>query len=505
MTPTWTLVICLLGAILQQFMPRTEPKFARATALLTAFLSLAAAFSGVVNGMDPGVFTTLTRAPWVPGLGIEFHLAADGITHCMLVLTGIAAVAGVLFSWNVEHRVRDFFSLYFLLLTGCFGVFLSADLFLLFVFYELAIVPKYLLIAHWGSKNREHGAMKLALYSFVGSALVFAGILACAWASGVGSFSLQELGKHAFPPDFQRWVFPLLFVGFAVLAGMFPFHTWAPTGHSAAPTAASMLLAGVVMKLGAYGALRAGVALMPQGAAMWQMPLGMLAAIGIVHGAWVALTQRDIKYIIGYSSVSHMGFALLGLLSLSSAGLSGAVLQMFSHGIIGGLLFAIAGRMIYDRTHTRELAELEGLNLQKLMPFAAVSFVLAGFASMGMPGFSGFAAEAHVLAGAWKSFPSLAILSGVGIVLGAAFTLRVVHRTFYAAGAGEVEPSPASTKEKQAHGEALVISIPERLGAMGLIAVALAVGLWPRLLLDWIVPALESPLFENLRKSGGLQ
>jgi NADH-quinone oxidoreductase subunit M len=381
----------------------------------------------------------------------------------------------------------------------------------LFVFYELAIVPKYFLIAIWGSTNREYGAMKLALYSFVGSAMVLIGLLAAYVLAGANTFNLIELAKFPFPREFQMWAFPLVFTGFAVLAGMWPFHTWAPTGHSAAPTAASMLLAGVIMKLGAYGCLRVAMVLFPQGLGDWANPVlgftswrdvfGLLAVIGIVYGAMVALVQKDFKFVIGYSSVSHMGFVLLGLMTLSTIGLSGAVLQMFSHGIIAGLLFAVVGRMVYDRTHTRVLDELEVMRLSKAMPFAAVTFVVAGLASMGMPGFSGFVAEFQVLVGAWKAWPTFAVLAGVGILIGVAYTLRVVGKAFYSDATERAEQSSHSGG-KGRH-DLDPISTPERLGAALLIATTLVIGLYPRLLLDMIVPALNSPLMSNLLKGGG--
>jgi NADH-quinone oxidoreductase subunit M len=279
---------------------------------------------------------------------------------------------------------------------------------------------------------------------------------------------------------------------------MWPFHTWAPTGHVAAPTAASMLLAGVVMKLGAYGCLRVAMTLFPAGMEAWKMWIAALAVIGIVYGAMVALVQKDFKFVIGYSSVSHMGFVMLGLATLNTIGLTGAVLQMFSHGIIAGLLFAVVGRMVYARTHSRDLAVLEGMNLAKAMPFAAVTFVIAGAASMGLPGFSGFVAELQVLIGAWKAFPTLAVISGVGILVGVAYTLRAMQRAFF----GEVDETNATHTTDGDHYEHEPISVPERLGAVMMIGVALLVGLYPRILLDVIVPSFDSPLFDWLRKGG---
>jgi NADH-quinone oxidoreductase subunit M len=320
---------------------------------------------------------------------------------------------------------------------------------------------------------------------------VLIGLIAAYVVSGSRTFDLLELAKFPFPPAFQNWAFVLVFVGFAVLAGLWPFHTWAPTGHVAAPTAASMLLAGVVMKLGAYGALRVAMTLFPDGLRFWQNEIALLAVIGIVYGATVALVQRDLKFVIGYSSVSHMGFVLLGLMTLTQIGLSGAVLQMFSHGIVAGLLFAVVGRMIYDRTHTRELSELQPMNLSVLAPFAAVTFVLAGAASMGLPGFSGFIAELQVLVGAWAVFPRLTVLAGAGILVGIAFMVRVWIKALF-----------AENDAKSAALQIEPISIPERTGAFLLLGTTVLIGLWPGLLLDLITPTLHSPLFQPLWKGG---
>src|SRR5204863_6898324 len=235
--------------------------------------------------------------------------------------------------------------------------------------YELVIVPKYFLIAIWGSTNKEYGAMKLTLYSFLGGALVFLGI-AATYATA-GSLDLQQLALYKFSLPFQTWAFPVMFLGFAILAGIWPLHTWAPTGHVAAPTAGSMLLAGIVMKLGAYAALRVAMNLFPDGFQIWSKWIALLGVIGIVYAAAVALRQRDLKFVIGYSSVSHMGFVLLGLATANVLGVSGAVLQMFSHGVIAALLFAVAGRMIYRRTHTRDLDALSEMGLGRALPFAA--------------------------------------------------------------------------------------------------------------------------------------
>ncbi|MBI5383668.1 MAG: NADH-quinone oxidoreductase subunit M [Verrucomicrobia bacterium] len=486
----WTMYISFLGVALL-LLPAASKALARWVALLTAVAGLSCAVAGAVAFQPDGGIVTLMDVSWIPALGIRFHLAADGISVTLVLLTGLAAVAGVLFSWNVEHRVKEFFAFYLALIGGVYGVFLSADAFLLFAFYEIAIIPKYFLIAIWGSTRKEYGAMKLALYSFVGSGLVLIGLIAAFVVSGAKSFGLVALAQFAYPASFQQWAFPLVFVGFGILAGLWPFHTWAPTGHVAAPTAASMLLAGVVMKLGAYGCLRVAMTLFPQGAREWAWVFGLLAVIGIVTGALAALAQRDFKFVIGYSSVSHMGFVLLGLMTLNATGLNGAVLQMFSHGVIAGLLFAVVGRMVYDRTHTRELPALAGLELNKALPFAAVTFVLAGFAAAGLPGFSGFVAELQVLLGAWRAFPWFVIVSGIGIVIGVAYTLRVMQQAFY--GRRLLTPAPSPSDGEERNGTQLEpISLPEKIGAGLLLACTIAIGLYPRVLMDLFEPSVEA-------------
>ncbi len=502
----WTIYISFLGVLVLMLLPKGNARAARSIALLTAIAGFVIALTGTLQLKPGSEIATVAKLNWIPSLGIDFFLAADGISLTLVLLTGIAAVAGILFSWNIEHRVKEFFAFYLALIGGVYGVFISFDLFLLFVFYELAIIPKYFLIAIWGSTRKEYGAMKLALYSFVGSAMVLIGIVAAYVVAGSKTMSLLELAKYPFPEHFQYWAFPLVFVGFAILAGLWPFHTWAPTGHVAAPTAASMLLAGVVMKLGAYGCLRVAMTLFPLGLVAWRNEIALLAVIGIVYGAMVALVQKDFKFVIGYSSVSHMGFVLLGLVTLNEIGLSGAVLQMFSHGIIASLLFAVVGRMVYDRTHTRDLAALEGMNLAKAMPFAAMTFVVASVASMGLPGFSGFVAELQVLIGAWQAFPTFAVLAGGGILIGMAYTLRVLQKAFFGDVITDVSPQQneeesAALSRAQPH-PLEPISIPERIGAVILMATTLVIGLYPRLLLDLIVSSFSSPLFEGLRKGG---
>lgn len=497
----WTIYFSFIGVAVLVLLPANDVRLARGVALGSALAGLFCALVGICrygDFVEPGLLARIVDVSWIPDLGIRYHLAADGISLTLVLLTGIAAVVGILFSWNIQHRAKEFFAFYLTLIGGVYGVFLSFDLFLLFVFYEIAIIPKYFLIAIWGSTRREYGAMKLALYSFIGSAMVLVGIIAAYVVAGARTFDLVTLAQYPFPENFQNWAFPLVFVGFAILAGLWPFHTWAPTGHVAAPTAASMLLAGVVMKLGAYGALRVGMTLFPLGLQTWRNEIALLAVIGIVYGATVALVQKDFKFVIGYSSVSHMGFVILGLMTLTQIGLSGAILQMFSHGIIAGLLFGVVGRMVYDRTHTRDLTALQPMNLSRSMPFAAVTFVVASAASMGLPGFSGFIAELQVLIGAWQAFPVFTILAGVGIVIGVAYSLRVMLKAFF------VDDDHDAVGQHGGEGHRFEsISIQERIGAAILIACTLIVGIFPRLLLDLITPSINSPLMQHLVRGGG--
>jgi NADH-quinone oxidoreductase subunit M len=496
----YTIYLTFFGAFVALLLPKGSRTAIRLVALLTAVGGFVLALVAFLQH-DAVLWKTVATLPWVPSLGISYHLAADGITLCLLLLNGTVAIAGVLFSWNIEKRVNEFFAFYLLLIGSVYGVFLSYDLFLLFVFYEIVIVPKYFLIAIWGSTRREYGAMKLAIYSFVGSAMVLVGLIAAYIVAGAHSMDLSVLAGYPYPIRFQMWAFPLVFTGFAILAGLWPFHTWAPTGHVAAPTAASMLLAGVVMKLGAYGCLRVAMTLFPLGLSSWGFHVlgfgswrdvfAVLAVIGILYGALVALVQSDFKFVIGYSSVSHMGFILLGLMTLNQIGITGAVVQMLSHGLLAGLLFGVVGRMLYERTHTRELGKLGPMDLNRTLPFAAVTFVLAGMASMGLPGFSGFVAELMILIGTWRMAPALAICVGVGIVIGVAYVWRAMQKAFFAEATMIIEPHPLPP-----------ITLSEKLGTGLLLASSLAVGLYPQMVLRLIEPALNSPLFMGLRAGG---
>jgi NADH-quinone oxidoreductase subunit M len=410
------------------------------------------------------------RVPWVESLGINYYLAVDGINLPMVLLTSLVFFTGVWTMWDLTFRVKEFFALMLLMVVGVYGVFMSLDLFFLFVWYDVSLFPMYPLIAIWGSTRKEYGALKLTLYLLAGSALVLPGILYVYFQSGLFTFDLVLIAAAGLPPGAQYLGFFLFLFGFGVLAGLWPFHTWSPVGHVAAPTAVSMIHAGVLMKLGAYGVLRVGMFLCPQGLAEWAPLLAVLATVGIVYGAFVGLAQTDLKYVIGYSSVSHMGLVSLGLATMSVGGISGAVFQMFAHGIMTALFFSSVGH-IYDRTHTKMIPELGGM--AAVMPRASFFFILAALAGIGVPCLASFWAELLVFINAYQAYPLLGIIAVAGLVISALFMLRVVQKTFY---------GPPNLRYAQAPDMRPLMVVPRAM----LAATILLFGLAPRLALDLI-------------------
>ncbi|MFN8448629.1 MAG: NADH-quinone oxidoreductase subunit M [Anaerolineae bacterium] len=465
---------------------------------------------------------------WVPSLGISYSLGVDGLSVPMVLLTGLVAVAGVLISWRIEDRTREFMAFFMFLVAGVMGVFVATDLFVIFFFYELAIFPMYLLIATWGwVQTREYAAMKLTLYILIGSVIALVGVLAMVitasnFFTGPGSqiFAAAKL-SGLLPADaqpfsfsvtqmtlaaengafnilgyagietltFAKLWFPFVFIGFAVLAGVFPFHNWSPDGHVAAPTAVSMIHAGVLMKLGAYAALRVGVQMLPAGAEVHLPWIVFLTLINVVYGAFIAFRQRDFKYVIGFSSVSHMGLVSMGFATMNITGMTGAGLQMFSHGAMTALFFGCVG-MVYDRAHTRDIPSLGGF--AKVMPWVAAAFIVGGLTSMGMPGLSGFIAEFPIFQGMWRAseqitlniaglhltnyYAVIVIIAALGIIITAAYVLRVVGQVFFGNFNRELYPEVGD------------ITVRER-------CILLLLGL-PLILLG-VYPALLAPMLES--------
>jgi len=451
--PFLAILVPFTGAVALAFFPRESHRAIRTFATSVAFLTLALTIYIVVayytaaihNGPVYG-FQMERGFLWLAEpLRISFAWGLDGISTPMVLLAGIVAATGTLVSWNIEHRPKDFFVLFLLMVSGVFGVFVTTDLFFLFFFYELAVLPMYLLIGIWGSstdfgtfiRTKEYGALKLMLYLVGGSVLVWVGILAIyvvAANAGQPTFSLAVLNDVEFSRTFQLIFFPLTALGFGVLAGLWPFHTWSPDGHVAAPTAVSMVHAGVLMKLGAYGIIRVAVSILPEGAHAWMPVLIGFGTVNVVYGAMSAMGQRDLKYVVGYSSVSHMGYVLMGIATLDPMGVSGAVLQMFSHGVMTGLFFALVGT-IYDRAHIRDIGVLEGL--AKRMGVTAAFFVVVGLTSLGLPGLSGFVAEFLVFVGIFNkvagnmAYLPVAILGITGAAITAVYILRLLAKVFF--------------------------------------------------------------------------
>ena len=435
----------LVGAGALMAIPAYRPQAIRWTASLVALaVMLLSFYTFFAYDHSEGGFQFIRTWQWLelPGFwplgeqAITLSLGIDGIAAPMILLSGIVMFSGVLVSWNIADRNKDYFILYFMLLSGVFGVFTSLDMFFLFFFYELAVLPMYLLIGVWGSstdfrtfiRTKEYSAMKLVMYLVAGSVLIWIAILAIFVEAGLGTFSILDLEEASLSGTFQRVFFPFLMVGFGVLAGLWPFHTWSPDGHVAAPTGVSMVHAGVLMKLGAFGIIRLGMQLLPQGAEDWMPVLIGLGTVNVLYGAWSAMGQRDLKYVVGYSSISHMGYVLMGIATLHPLGVSGAVLQMFSHGIMAALFFAVVG-FIYDRTHTRDIMVLEGL--AKRMGVTAAFFVVAGLTSLGLPGLSGFVAELLVFLGLFQTYPVLGVLGIIGAAVTAVYILRLLAKVFF--------------------------------------------------------------------------
>lgn len=480
-------VPCFIIALL----PSSRKEAIRWTATIFSFISLVLSLL-VYMAYDPvqGGFQFVEQLPWIPQLGISYLLGADGISLPMLVLNGFIISTGSLISWNIEKRLKEYWILLLLLTTGVYGVFVALDLFLFFVFYELAVLPMYLLIGIWGSTRKEYGAMKLTIFLMTGSAFAIIGMLGVYFGSGMRTFDMIQIANNVtFPLAFQKAFFPPLFIGFAVLAGMFPFHTWSPTGHVAAPTTVSMLHAGVLMKLGAFGCLRAAMWIMPDGAKHWLPIIAVLTIMNVVYGATIAMAQKDFKFIIGYSSVSHMGLVVMALSTGNQIGIMGAVLQMFAHGIMTGLFFAVVGRMVYERTHTRQLPELGGLF--KVMPFAAVMFILGGLSSMGMPGFAGFWAEFNIFIGVWESYPPIAVIAAISIPITAAYILRAMIQVFF----DEVS-DPSFLKMPK-------LTWQEYTAGVTLAIILIGVGVYPAILTEMIDVGV-APLVEQMHAVGGL-
>mgnify|MGYP002639509793 CR=1 FL=1 len=421
---------------------------------------------------------------WFEQFNIHFAIGVDGISVALLTLTTIIVLAGVFISWKMPDLPKEFFISLLVLATGVYGFFISIDLFTMFVFYEIAVIPMYLLIGIWGSGPKEYSAMKLTLMLMGASAVLLVGVLGIYFNSnadgGALTFNILEIAQVNIPFEAQKLFFPLTFIGFAVLGALFPFHTWSPDGHASAPTAVSMLHAGVLMKLGGYGVFRVAMFLLPEGAMHWSWFFIILAAIGVVYGAFGAIRQTDLKYINAYASVSHLGLVLFALLTLNKIAWNGAIIQSLSHGLLTAMFFALIG-MVYGRTHTRDIHKLGGL--MKVLPFIGAIYVITGLAYLGLPGFSGFVAEMNIFVGAFEN-PSmfnriLTILAVSSIVITAVYILRLV---------GKIMMGPLVNDDFKDLQKATWY---EKTGILLLLIPIIAIGVAPLWLSDMIMASIE--------------
>ena len=473
------LFAALLGALAILLTPADRPAQVRRLAVTAASAALAAAcWLFLTYDRARGGYQHIISVPWIPTLGVSFHLGVDGISVVLTLLHAICAFAGVLISYSIKDRVKEYYLFYLLLIAGVFGVFTSLDLFFFYFFYEMAVIPMFPLIGIWGSKEiKDYATMKLTLYLTAGAVLALLGLLMLYFAVDLRTFDLvaleQYLAQRPLPGDLQRWIFPFLLVGFGVIAPMWPLHSWSPIGHAAAPSPVSMLHAGVLMKLVSCPIIRLGLGILPHVVYVWMPWVAGLCLMNILYGGFVALAQRDAKFMVGYSSSSHMGYVLLGIACLNPIALNGAVLLMFAHGVMTALAFALIGH-IYDQTHTRIISEWGGL--AKVAPFVGTGFVIAAMASAGVPGFANFVAELLVIIGAWEPYRGHAVLAVLGVVITAVYMLRAVRTGFF----GPLNARWATLRDA---------TTPfERLPYVFLILVLLIVGCWPGPLLATIAP-----------------
>ena len=466
-----------VGACLLMFVPKDKLRALKAVAL--ASVSVALFFAGwafIRYDRAAAGYQFVDKIDWVPQLGIAYHVGIDGINAVLLLMTAILAFCGVIVSCSVKKQLKEYLIFYLFLIAGCFGTFSALNIFFLYFFYETAVVPVFPLIGVWGSGNKEYATMKLTLYLTLGAVVALLAILSLYFMTGLNTFDLpvieQALRSNPLPLSFQQWAFPLLMVGFGVILTLWPFHTWSPMGYAAAPTSVSMLHAGVLKKLGAYMIIRLGIGLMPQGAALWMPWLAWIACINILYCGLVAFTQKDLKYILGYSSCSHMGYILLGLACMTPIALNGTVFFMFAHGLMAALGFSLVG-FIYEQTHTRMLEDWGGFG--KKIPFIATLFIMMSMASAGLPGFGNFIGEMMILLGAWDKYRLQAVCAVAGLVVTAGYMLKTVRGTMQ---------GPLNT-----HGKSLVDAKGlQRLPYLIMIVALLGVGFLPSL----ILPTIES-------------
>jgi NADH-quinone oxidoreductase subunit M len=419
----------LAGAVLLALVPRRAVRAQKLAAVVVTGATLAASLLLLRDFRPiPGMQFEVTRQ-WLAEYGTSYHVGVDGISLWLVLLTTFLTPIALVGSWaGIQQRVKAFNIFMLLLEAGMIGVFVALDLFLFFIFWEAMLIPMYFLIGIWGHERRIYAAVKFFLYTMAGSALMLVAFFALYEASGLATFDVALLARHPVDRPLQMWLFAAFALAFAIKVPMFPFHTWLPDAHVEAPTAGSVILAGVLLKMGGYGFLRLAIPLFPHAAAQFAPWIGVLAVIGIVYGALVSLVQPDLKKLVAYSSVSHLGFVMLGIASFTTTGVVGAIYQMLNHGISTGALFLMVG-MLYDRRHTRQIADFGGLRSE--MPWFSSVFLLISLSSIAVPGLNGFVGEFLILVGSWPLSPTLVVLASLGVILSAAYMLWMVQRVLY--------------------------------------------------------------------------
>jgi NADH-quinone oxidoreductase subunit M len=423
------ILLPVAGAALLALLPRERERAQKLVGLGASLLVFAWSLRLVAGFTPSAAMQFVEQRPWLPGYGISYHLGIDGISLWLVILTTFLTALSLLGSWSsIDTRVKEFNLFMLLLEAGMIGVFCALDLFLFYVFWEAMLIPMYFLIGIWGHEQRIYAAIKFFLYTMAGSVLMLVAFLVLYRATGARSFDLTVLAQSPVAPALQGWLFLAFALAFAIKVPMWPFHTWLPDAHVEAPTAGSVILAGVLLKMGGYGFLRLAIPLFPEAAARFAPWIGLLAVIGIVYGALVSLVQPDMKKLVAYSSVSHLGFVMLGIAAFTPMAVTGAVYQMLNHGISTGALFFCVG-MLYDRRHTRLIADFGGL--KNVMPWFSALFLLICLSSIAVPGFNGFVGEFLILAGSWPAARNLTIAAALGVVLAAAYVLWMVQRVLY--------------------------------------------------------------------------
>jgi len=492
-----TLFMPLIGAIVIMTLPRERERAIKYIAATATLISLVLSLL-VTIGYDRalGGMQFIESIPWTADLGVTYALGVDGISIPLMLLTTLIGFSAVYASWNVKERVKEFFSLLLILITGVMGTFLTTDLFIFFLFYEVVVIPIYLLVIMWGSSKRvtkEYAGMKLTIYLLIGSAFLLVGLIALFVESlavnGVPSMDLMTLAQTEFPKGFQIFVFALMAFGFGTLLSMFPFHAWSPDGYAGAPTAVSMIHAGVLKKIGGYGLIRIGLMILPAGAQVIAPIIAVLALGNVVYAAFICLSQKDLKYIVGYSSVSHMGYVLIGIAALNLISINGAVIMMFAHGVMAALFFAMIGNL-YEKSHTRNVDDFGGLAHQ--MPRLATGFMIAGLASLGLPGMVNFIGEFTIFVGAFGSYKVLTIIAVSGIIFTALYILRTLGNVLF-----------GPRKEKWDHLQDL--KGPEMVPLLVLGAAIIIGGIMPFTLMDLISNGVGSLISQiGLLQIGGI-